>query len=318
MMKRLILCKYCKSKNIKRNGKSLAGKQRYFCMCCSKSQSFKNTNRKLHIEKYWFRQWIKEAYNIRQLSEQSGHSASKIKSIISLNMSKDPPVKTDLSGIRGIMLDGTFIYKRICLFVVMDAESHMVIDGEYPLREFCFSEVVCFLESLKKRGLMPKYVVLDGNPHVIKAIKIVYPEILIQRCLTHIQRQCLAWCRQRPKQQYAKELRKIAKEVPYISTIQEKELWIETLKEWKNINKKSLASLNAKDRIEGDIIRTVSVLENALPNMFHYLDNNSIPKSTSCLEGYFSRLKHKYFAHRGLKSDKRAKYFKWFIYLCSK
>jgi hypothetical protein len=317
-MKSKIVCKYCDSDFTKKNGKTHNNKQRYSCKLCKKTFIIKSVLKKQAREVHWFKQWIVEAYNVRQLTEQSKHSASKIKKIIKLNILKDPEVKCDLNDTKGIMLDGTFIYKRICLFVVMDAIKHTVVGGEYPLREFCSTEVVCFLEKLKKKGLIPKYAVTDGNPHVIKALSIVYPHIIVQRCLTHIQRQCLAWCRQRPVRDDAKELRYISKMIPYISSIEEKEEWIKSFKEWKSRYKKSFTSRDAKDRIVGDIIRAASVLENALPNMFHYLDDNSIPKSTSCLEGYFSRLKHKYFAHRGLSPEKRTQYFKWFNHYCPK
>lgn len=34
-------CKYCKSKNLKKNGKSSSGEQRYFCLDCKKTMQLK-------------------------------------------------------------------------------------------------------------------------------------------------------------------------------------------------------------------------------------------------------------------------------------
>jgi len=317
-MKNKIICKYCNKDTIKKNGKTKGGKQRYLCATCKKTSTIKQVLKKRAREHHWFKLWIKEGYTIRQLARQSSHSMAKIKNIIRHHIMQNPPVGGALDSVQGIIVDGTFIYKRICLFVVMNARTHTVIDGRYPLREFCFAEVLLFIQSLKQRGLCPKYAVLDGNPHVIRALKEIYPDICIQRCLTHIQRQCLSWCRQRPTRPDAKELRAIAYQVSYIHTHKEKELWIAQFRNWELKYKRSFAPVDARDRVVGDIIRAASVLRNVLPDMFQYLDDNSIPKSTSCLEGYFSRLKHKYFAHRGLSPKRRTLYFKWFLHYCKR
>jgi hypothetical protein len=55
------------------------------------------------------------------------------------------------------------------------------------------------------------------------------------------------------------------------------------------------------------------MLQKALPDMFHYLDDHDIPRSTNGLEGYFSRLKRYYRQHRGLTPKKRENYFAWYV-----
>jgi len=54
----------------------------------------------------------------------------------------------------------------------------------------------------------------------------------------------------------------------------------------------------------------------ALPDMFRYLDDPLIPKSTNALEGYFARLKHRSRQHRGLVQPHRSTYFHWYLLLC--
>lgn len=65
-----------------------------------------------------------------------------------------------------------------------------------------------------------------------------------------------------------------------------------------------------------DLKRARSLLLAALPDMFHYLDDPAIPKSTNALEEYFARLKHKYRQHRGLAPPHRSAYFRWYVHLC--
>lgn len=73
-----------------------------------------------------------------------------------------------------------------------------------------------------------------------------------------------------------------------------------------------------KGRVFSDIKRARSMLLRALPDMFHYLDNPDIARTTNGLEGYFSRLKSHYRQHRGLSKEKREKYFAWYFHFSSK
>jgi len=56
-----------------------------------------------------------------------------------------------------------------------------------------------------------------------------------------------------------------------------------------------------------DLLRTRSKRANVLPNMFSYLDDPEISKTTNTLEGYLGRLKQNYREHRGLYPKKRKK-----------
>jgi transposase-like protein len=52
------------------------------------------------------------------------------------------------------------------------------------------------LTRLKSAGYQPKAIVSDGNIALLKAAGIVFPEVPQQRCLLHLQRQCLLWLTQ--------------------------------------------------------------------------------------------------------------------------
>ena len=71
-----------------------------------------------------------------------------------------------------------------------------------------------------------------------------------------------------------------------------------------------------KGWVFSDLKRARSMLLAALPDMFRYLDDPFIAKSTNALEGYFARLKQKYRQHRGLAQRHRQAYFRWYLHLC--
>jgi hypothetical protein len=60
--------------------------------------------------------------------------------------------------------------------------------------------------------------------------------------------------------------------------------------------------------------RSFVTIKNALPDLFHYLENPRIPKSTNGLESFFGHLKQNIFIHRGLSKEHFKNYLKWYLY----
>jgi hypothetical protein len=60
--------------------------------------------------------------------------------------------------------------------------------------------------------------------------------------------------------------------------------------------------------------RSYITVKRALPNMFHYLANPKIPRTTNGIEGFFSHLKNHLDMHRGLTLNHRINFIKWYIH----
>jgi len=217
-----------------------------------------------------------------------------------------------------VTFDGTFLHRPNSLVVLMDARTNTLLKGKFGIRENSEHQLRSFFEPIKNNGFNPKSFTLDGNPQVIKTVKAIWPGIIVQRCLVHVQRQGLMWCRRFPKRTDAKHLRELFKQVTYINTCKERDKFISGLESWEQKYGCRLDSKPERGKVFSDVKRARSMLLKALPDMFHYLDDPDIPKTTNGLEGYFSRLKQNYRNHRGLKPEKRANYFKWFFHFKSK
>lgn len=196
----------------------------------------------------------------------------------------------------------------------MNGKDHQVIDGEYDIKEKV-KDLVCYFNNLKLKGLRPKSATIDGNPAVIEALRMAWPTIIIQRCLVHIQRQGLSWCRRSPKRTDAKHLRKLFLAVTEIKTKQDAEKFLLTLRSWEEKYGKELRNSRTGGWVVSDLVKARSMLLKALPDMFQFLTDPKIPNTTNGVEGYFSRLKDKYRKHRGLSKERRNNYFKWYLYL---
>jgi hypothetical protein len=196
----------------------------------------------------------------------------------------------------------------------MNAKDHNVIAGRYKISENSKPQLRTFFEPLIAKGLHPRSCTVDGNPHVIAALKTLWPNIIIQRCLVHIQRQGLMWCRQKPQRPDAKELRDIFLQVPYIKSHEQRDVLLKQIHKWELRWGVFIDAQPERGKVFSDLKRARSMLLKAIPNMFHFLNNPAIPCTTNGLEGYFARLKQHYRHHRGMTPQKRHNYFKWYFH----
>lgn len=142
------------------------------------------------------------------------------------------------------------------------------------------------LEFLKQLGLTVISITSDGQKGLIKAINDVYPNAIHQRCIIHIQRMSLAYLTRFPKTDAGIELRFLVKELYKIETYYDRDLWMKHFNKWRErhydfLKEKSESDSGRRWYTHKSLRKTRSLIKNALPNMFCYLDDYRIPKSTN-------------------------------------
>ncbi len=197
----------------------------------------------------------------------------------------------------------------------MNAVDHRIIYGSFNVAENHRSLKAIF-HALSESGLSPQYATIDGNPALSLALRYQWPSIIVQRCLVHIQRQGLSWCRRNPKRTDAKHLRKLFLEVTSIHSTEDRDNFLTRFNSWEHTYGKRIATTPEHGYVFSDLKRARSMLLSALPHMFYFLGNPIVANSTNAVEGYFSRLKHRYRQHRGLAVRHREQYFQWYLTLC--
>ena len=263
----------------------------------------------------WFRRWIVEGYSVRQLALQSRHSQRKLRRLIDSFLADAPPTTAlEPQNSRYLLFDGTFLHRPHSIVVLMDGRTHRLVRGQFDVRENSEPELRSFFEPMMAEGLQPRSFTVDGNPQVIRVIRMLWPDAVIQRCLVHIQRQGLSWCRRSPKTAHARQLRQIFLHVTRIATAADQEAFLNLVATWEEQYGTEIAARKEIGRVFSDIKRARSMLLRALPDMFHYLDDPYISTTTNGLEGYFSRLKSHYRQHRGLRPHRRSNYFAWYFH----
>jgi hypothetical protein len=306
-------CPACNSINIILFGKTSNNKQRFKCSVCSKTYVWKDQISKIFHEQHWFKLWVKEGYSVRQLEKISGHSKAKLYRIIYYWLNQTPKEQTKFDNYKYLIYDGTYFHKNGCLINLMDAKTQNIISNIYTVKEG-FNNTYTWFMHLKTQGLNPLYVVMDGEQSVMRCVKTVWPQIKIQRCLWHIQREGMRWLRTHPKTQAGKNLRCLLSTLCAIKNVKERNIFINSFKNWLIKYKAFVKSLPSTDVAFKDLKKTVALIKNALPDMFHYLKEPVIPSTTNALEGFYSRLKADYNKHRGLTQKHKIHYLKWYCF----
>jgi transposase-like protein len=195
----------------------------------------------------------------------------------------------------------------------MDTSDQNIISHIYTRKEGYKNTHPWFLK-LRDLGLNPFFIIMDGEKSVIRAINEVWPQAKIQRCLYHIQREGLRWLRSYPKTQAGKDLRRLLKTLCRINSKREQDEFIVSYVLWLNQYKEFVLSLPRTEIAFKDLRKTMNLIYNALPDMFNYVKDTNIPKTTNTLESFYSRLKADYRKHRGLTEQHKISYLNWYCY----
>lgn len=283
-------------------------------MVCKKTYVRSHQGIKEKREQIWFRKWITEGYSLRQLCQQSHWSHSKLKRIKKYWLDQEPPAPNiRLKNHQHLVFDGTYFSQKDCLMIFWDSRLHQSLTSRVASKE-SYLNTISWFKKLKGQGLSPVSITMDGQTQVIKAIGETWPDCLLQRCLYHIQRQSEMWLRRYPKTNLAFELKLIIQQLSKIKDTKQKDFWWKQFQDWKQKHSTSIKLLSSTDKVESDIIRAYRMIENAYPNMFHYLDNQHIPSTSNGVEGYFSHLKRLYRQHAGLRRPNLKNYLLWYVY----
>ncbi len=266
----------------------------------------------------WFKKWVMERQTYKTLARDSGMSQSSLQRLFKYYLSGAPPLTIRNKQQAHLLIDGTYFPNDLCLILYWDhdirfTQLYRLTDEERYL------EVKEDLENIKTLGIELISITCDGHRALLKAIKKVFPQILLQRCVVHVVRQCKTWLTQHPQSFAAMEFLTIVKQLHLIKTLQQSGLWLTTLWHWEKKHKafieEKVFKENGRYWYKHKMLRKARyLLHKSIPNLFHYLDNPAVPRTTNRLESFFSHLKDKLRVHRGLTMRHRRNFIQWYLF----
>jgi hypothetical protein len=269
-------------------------------------------NRELHYQ-HWFKLWVTESCSIKLLCKLSGYSKFKLNRIKNYWLNHSPKEKSEYTGIKYVVYDATYFHKNGCLISIMNTINQNIIASIYVKKE-SFKDAYPWFMNLKLQGLDPCFITTDGEQSILRAMKLAWPKAKLQRCLYHLQHEGMRWLRTYPKTEAGLKLRSILSRLSSIRKTAERDLFIREYQNWVNHYKNYVLSLPQTQVAFKDLKRTMVLINNALADMFYFLEDTNIHSTTNALEGFHSRLKADYRRHRGLSQEHKLLYLKWYCY----
>ena len=246
-------------------------------------------------------------------------SQSSIQRLFNRFLKNAPQVEIKSKERVHLLIDGSYFTNGLCLVLYYDYDIKYVQLYRHTKQEQ-YKEIKEDLENLKHLGVNVYSVTCDVHKAILKAIKKVFPDAVIQRCLVHIKRQVKGYLSSRPKTIEAQQLLFLSKKITGIKTIEQSTYWLLEFYKWYEENKNYINEQTYHEETKRywythkSLHTSCSLIINAIPNMFGYLDDPEIPYTTNRIEGYFAHLKEKLTLHRGLRFEAKKNFIKWYLY----
>lgn len=314
-------CPKCGSLSIIRWGVR-SGQQRYKCSDCGSlfvvhHEYVSNRNRFV-----WFRKWVLGKQTITDIARASGHSERQLRRWFDEYLDKVPPWTVQRrKGIR-MFIDGTWFDRDHCLIVYRDNTSKSTIFYRFAADENEY-EIIKDLQAFKRLRLNIVSFTTDGAEDIVRAIRYAYPHTTRQRCVVHIERECLVWLTQHPKTAAGITLRRLVCMIAHIKTNNDKLFWIKELNKWHEdydefIKQKTVNKETGELTYTHDSVRRAYIhLHRAIPHMFKYIEDPGVPNNTNGLESFFGHLKDNLRIHRGMSLEHRDNFVKWYLFFAN-
>ena len=307
---------------LKKNGKNQVWNNRLKCNACW----YCFVERRIQKQEYWFRtrswfeKYIIEWYSARQIADQSGKKEYIVRADIQTRLDSNQLHHIDeyYEQAQYIMIDGyhlpggkillvyyEYILTKVLWFSIADSESRQAI--AYDLRFLRDSFWYAFTAFT-----------IDGSPSILSAIKSVYPNSIVQRCIVHVQRQVLTYTTRHPKSEAWKDLLRILC-YPILS---DPNIFLLKFDQWKTkhysfLTERSVSSKGRRIFTHTSLRKAMKHIDNALLHMYQSYQYNDfqIERSTNKLEWYFWVFTNEWInEHKGLSTKRLYSFVALWIY----
>jgi AraC-like DNA-binding protein len=171
--------------------------QRFKCKNCNILFTRSDPAQRIENRFVWFRKWILERQTYKTLSRDSGLSIDTLQRTFYQYLERFPSVAILKRNNVHLRVDATY-FEQFCMMCYQDHDDGYTqlirfTDGEH------YTEIKEDLDNLIKLGVQIESITTDGHKSILKAIKAALPDVIMQRCLVHIQRMCMLWLTRYPK-----------------------------------------------------------------------------------------------------------------------
>lgn len=310
------------------------------CLFCF-VERWKRKQERLFRTNSHFESYIQEGYSSRQITLQKQRETGR--NILEYRVRKDIQSRLDAStiicideifpNVHHLMIDGYWLPKmkwkdeygnihtiNLILLLYYDYLHEKVIwfsirDGEK--KKYIAEDLRFLRDQMGYTNILS--CTCDGWVSILAALRVVYPNCIIQRCLVHIERHVRSYISKNPKSVAWKELSRI---ICY-STLSDAKVFPQAWEDWKQkhreyINEKTRKPSGGWRYTHDRLRKAIRHIENALPYMFQWEKYNmpEIALTSNRIEWYFWVFTDEWIKeHKWLSPSRLLKFTALWIYL---
>lgn len=290
-------------------GRTVAGAQRWYCPSCRSSRTRTRPDTRHRHRSTAFLQWLLGDVTVSELVRRYRVNRRTLDRWFAAAWANPPRphLPASLAG-QALIVDGIYLRRDACLLIARTPAgvvSWMDCDREST------ATWLQFLATLPR----PWAVVSDGQKGLKKALRILWPGVLQQRCLFHVMDGALKKLTQRPAFAAGQSLRRLVLDLSTVRTANGRRGWLRRYRRWEQrfeefLNERTQGRRPDRKRpwwYTHQRLRSVRhLLRTAIPELFTYTDHPTVPRTTNHVEGGLnSPLKDLIHQHRGLPLAKQ-------------
>lgn len=294
---------------MQRWGKTVADAVRFRCPYCRKSSVRKRSDVTRTSRYQLFVLWLTGTKSLTEIAQSRHVSRQTLTAWFQPFRQHHPVPSIPDEHMVVLIIDGLYLESR----------SHCVLIGKtaWAVMFWLFAERETYASwrLFCHQIPAPCVVVCDGQRGMRSAIRDVWPQTRIQRCIMHVFQLATTRLTRRPKTEAGKELRMLIHELLMVRTRRKKRRWTRAYRRWWRrydcfLKERTIGVQPGKKRTwwyTHKRIRSVrALLDNALPELFAYVGHPEIPRTTNHVEGGInSRLSELLYRHRGISGEKK-------------
>ena len=306
-------CAVCGS-DMKRNGKTPIGSQRWRCRSCGASATHRNDVDARDLSA--FLAWLLSKDT--QADMPGGGRSFRRRTARFWSIWPMPEVVDEIH--RVVYVDGIYLARDVVVLIAC-SDDHVL--SWYLAR----AETTRAWRALLSRIAPPDVVVTDGGSGFASAVAAEWPRTRVQRCVFHAFQQVKRCTTSRPKLQAGVELYGLARELMHLDDLQQARWWTERFMQWCEFWSDFLAErtvVDGRSEYTHERIRKARRGLVRLSNegtLFTYLDpeltvEGPLPRTNNRIEGGVNaQLREMLRCHRGMSLVRRIKAVYWWCYM---
>lgn len=309
-------CSACGAQ-MKRNGKTKSGAQRWRCKSCGASMTHRIDSTAKHLKA--FLRWLLGKLSIEEAATCSKDTFRR-RAERFWKMWPLPEYTGEIHDV--VFVDGIYITKRLVVLIAC-SKKHVLA---WHLAE---SECSAAWAALMIKVPPPTMVVTDGGTGFKKAVRVIWPDTRVQRCLVHISRQVKRKTTLNPQLDAGKELLRLARRLTKAKDADAAAAWLADYAGWCSKWEMFLREFTLKDGRKlytHERLRSARHSLNTLVRegtMFTFIElqesiGGTWDSTNNVIEGRVNaQIREMLHAHRGLSTMRRVKAVFWWCYMDS-